>query len=181
MALTHQETMTVLRELLVGVLSVEEFQIDQSLTVEDKRNIIGLLVYHERYEHERYEHNRRVQPVALGLLRRYLNAEQKRMLRACRYFNIEGSAGGLYRLGPHTGMVWIVERHGKRFYSMDSFCYHDPEGELPPADVTLGQLLLLLTDEPKFLAEANRRESRRSMWNGEYLSHMAQARRERAA
>jgi len=57
---------------------------------------------------------------------------------------------------------------------------HDEPREMPPADVTIGHLLLLSADEPAFLAEANHRTRSDMLWNGDYIRGLAHARRMRA-
>jgi len=60
-----------------------------------------------------------------------------------------------------------------------SYCLHDPENELPPADVTIGHLLLLRTDEPRFLRLANATDARGpgcGLWNGDWLRRVRRRR-----
>lgn len=119
--------------------------------VEAKR-VLGWVLYGVRYAlHDRAQRR------ALPLLRGLLTPEQRRDLRSRNTFVVHGSAGGRYRLAPHGSRVARTERRGARFYDTVTYCYHDPEGLLPPADVMMGVMFALMTDEPGFLAEANER------------------------
>lgn len=97
----------------------------------------------------------KAQPRALKLLRSFLTPKQRRQLRSSIVFDVVGSAGGLYRLAPLGSYIArLVERNGRR-YAVLRYCFHDPETVLPPADVMIGTMLHLMTDEAGFLAEAN--------------------------
>lgn len=72
-----------------------------------------------------------------------------------------------------------VERHGSREFAVGpTFCLHDPEQVLPPADVSLAHLLMLRTDEPGFVSAANQYESRSMLWNSDWLRRRAHFRRD---
>jgi hypothetical protein len=118
---------------------------------------------------------------AQHLLRSLLSPAQRSTLHQSGVFIVQGSAGGVYRLCPRVAFIEQVERHGTRWFAMKSFCFHDPDKVMPPADVTLGQMLHILTDEPAFLATAIVSHQERLLWNGDYLRRMRQASRERAA
>lgn len=127
---------------------------DETMTAQEQSDASSLVLYELRWRQHQCGQKR-----ALPLLRRYLTREQRQDLRKRAVFTVIGSAGGTYQLAPHSGAVF-GEMHrkpgGKRVYTGARYCYHDPEGLLPSADVALGQMLLIMTDEPKFLAEANK-------------------------
>lgn len=130
---------------------------------------------------EQRAYARKRQRRALRLLRSYLTEDQKAELRRSRKFTVRGPSGNVYRLIPNTGAVQRVSIHGKNGYIESLYCYHDPERELPPADLTLAHLLLLANDEERFLREANEHVFEHTMrWNGEWLRRLRQARIERA-
>jgi hypothetical protein len=116
---------------------------------------------------------------ALGLLRSLLTDTQRSQLARSRNFRVEGSLGGVYRLWPKNDHAHTeqVERHKTRWYVRASFCYHDPENELPPADVSIAHLLLISADEGEFLAKANKTLQGRNLWNGAYLRRLNEVRR----
>jgi hypothetical protein len=119
------------------------------------------------------------------LLRTLLTETQQRDLTRRREFFVTGSAGGIYRLLPRRGRTERVEKHGTRWYTKASYCLHDLdtvplEEQMPPADVTIGHLLLLSCDEPAFLATANAKPSD-LLWNGAYLKRLAASRKQRAS
>lgn len=119
------------------------------------------------------------QRAALALLKSWLTRTQRRELTKRREVTITGSSGGRYRLRPMTGACYAVERHGSRLFACGpSFCLHDPERILPPADVSLAHLLMLRTDEPGFLAAANHHANTSLMWNSEWLRRRARLRRD---
>lgn len=111
---------------------------------------------------------------ARRLLRSLLAPRQRSELRRLSYFYVTTPGGTTYRLDPRRGYAERVERHGRKWFVKRAYCLHDEpdEGKLPPADVTIAHLLLILADEPTFLATAN--ESRRDdqLWNGAYLRRM---------
>lgn len=114
---------------------------------------------------------------AMRLLRAWLPAPAREELRRSGYqFYVVGSAGGTYRLNPRVGITERVTRYGTRFYRTGTFCYHDPEGELPRADVILAHAMLLLTDEPAFLASANETRHELLMWDQTYMRRMRRVR-----
>ncbi|MFA6046277.1 MAG: hypothetical protein WC718_14935 [Phycisphaerales bacterium] len=169
----------LVRRLLEHPDDAEALNMAAGLDERQQRNLLALTVYEARYR-QRYRGSRRMaQRRALRLLRTLLSAEQRRMLASTRYFYAEGSAGGLYRLIPGTAYVHRVDRHGKRRYADTGFCIHGPEDGSPQADETIGQLLLLTTDEPGFLATANARHLGRMLWDGGWRRQLNAARRER--
>lgn len=117
---------------------------------------------------------------AMALLRSFLTEAQKAQLDRSRCFDYVG-AKGTYRFWPTTGALHRVEQHGKRMVLMGRFCIHDEEDELPRADVTLGQLLMVVNDEEGFLTVANRTDDNpwqgARQWDGE---HRRRVRRHRS-
>lgn len=147
---THEARLALATSIVEGTWA-PEYAEDLALTDAECNEVRAWAIYEMRWRAARLGQKR-----ALPLLRSYLTREQRRDLRRTRLFTITGSAGGVYRLCPHTGKVEGSHlRLGKRTYCTKVYCYHDPEAILPAADVTMGQMLLILTDEPAFLAEAN--------------------------
>jgi hypothetical protein len=141
----------------------------------EQHSVFALCLYElERRDRARREAQRR----ALRLLRSWLPPAQVEQFQRSRCFTVTGSAGGRYRLHPDTGTTQRVERHGKRDYAVESYCLHPPDQRLPPADISLAHYLLLVTDEPRFLALANAYSCRDRLWNGDYLRRLRAARRE---
>ena len=150
-----------------------------ALSVEDRRNVLALSCALIRYERDR--RGGPEQRRALRLLRTWLTPTQRRDLRNRREFAVTGSVGGRYRLRPATGAAQAVERHGTREFAIGTiFCLHDPAEILPPADVSLAHLLMLLTDELGFLTSANHHVSHSTLWDGVWLRRLHAARRARA-
>lgn len=117
---------------------------------------------------------------AMRLLRGLLSDRQREQLRRRHYsFTATGSDGGEYRLWPYWGTIERLERHGKYLISVETFCYHDPEGELPPADLSIAHMLLLSVDEGAFLKAANRTARIHQGWNGEWHQQLRAARQRR--
>lgn len=143
---------------------------------------LATLVVDEKKRRARVEKEREaVQQRARRLLRSYLTKAQRKELRDRRHVRVIGSAGGRYKLYPGTGVAYGCELHGTRWFGVKSYCLHDADRVMPPADVTLGQMLLLLSDEPSFLATANMTDRRSwCLWNGEWLRRLNRAKRERA-
>lgn len=118
---------------------------------------------------------------AWRLLRSWLAPEQRRQLTVCGYFDVEGTAGGRYRLWPRPGLTCRLRRHGRRWYEVARFCLHDAEQDLPPADLCLAHYVMIATDEPAFLAQANEWPREILCWSGDYRRRMNAARQARAA
>lgn len=113
-----------------------------------------------RYVLERLERSHRqaqAEARAQELLVRVLTDEQRQTFERNKYVDVTGSAGGAYRIycGPsYSGNI-------RALFGMErAFCvypaYQRPkDGEsMPRHDAFLGQLLLIATDEPKFLKVA---------------------------
>lgn len=144
-------------EIVRLISPIERIYDDDTMTAQEQADAANMVLYELKYRQ-----HQRGQKKALPLLRRYLTPTQRQDMRRRLVFTVVGSEGGIYQLAPHSGAVFgeLVQK-GKRCYRGATFCYHDPESVLPAADVALGQMLLIMTDEPKFLAEANRRPEER--------------------
>lgn len=138
-------------------------------TEAEMRDVVTLTFYVARMKDEK---RRRAQRRALRLLRSWLPEPQRQQLRRSQQFKVRGSAGGRYRLHPSTGITSRIERHGSRDFAVETFCLHPPDVSLPPADISLAHYLLLVTDEPRFLATANATDRRSQLWNGDYLRRL---------
>lgn len=131
------------------------------MTEDDKSEIRSLVMYESQRlaEIEQEEALKAVQRPAqrraYKLLRSLLTAAQNDQLTRCGYLHITGTMGGLYRLDPTHGKVYKCLSLGGRYHRVISFCFHDPNYVMPPADLTIGHMLWLLSDEGAFLAEAN--------------------------
>jgi hypothetical protein len=122
---------------------------------------------------------REAQRRAMRLLRSWLPEPQRRRLSRNREFKVRGSAGGRYRLYPSTGTTSRIRRHGTRDFAVTTYCLHPPDVKLPPADISLAHYLLIVTDEPRFLATANATDRMTQLWNGDYLRRLRANRMER--
>jgi hypothetical protein len=110
------------------------------------------------YELRRLSSYKRNRP-ALRLLRQFLTPEQQRQLRSTRAFDVEVGANR-YRLIPGTGAAQRLRRAGRVWRYDTMYCLHESEGvakqeRVPPADLSLAHLLMLVNDEAGFLATAN--------------------------
>lgn len=117
----------------------------------------------------------RPQRKAMKLLRSLLSPDQKRQLRQGKVFVVVAPSGNGYRFCPQSGSVIRVTRHGDRWFRLTSYCLHDDRDDpdaMPPADLTVTHLLMILADEQEFLATANARDVRDQLWNGEYLRRL---------
>lgn len=152
-----------------------------AIPVETQATIAALVRYEARRIADRLHAARTSQIRAMALLRSLLTFDQRLELRQNKEFTVIGSAGGRYRLHPRSGTLARVEKHGKRWYARTRYCFHDPGSVMPEADVTIGQMLHLMSDEPGFLAMANATEYLTELWNGAYWKRMRNARREREA
>lgn len=100
---------------------------------------------------------------ALALFRSILDPEQRAEYGRCRHVTFAGSEGGTYRTMPSMGRTWRMERRGQVLRHAARYCYHDPDHALPPADVSAAHLLIIRSDEARFLSEANATPTR---WAG---------------
>jgi len=165
------------RQLASGAVAPDDVDWPQ-MSDRDRRDLIALVGYEIRQQRLRRALRGRAQRRARGLLCSLLSTDQRAELGRRRYVTVVGSAGGIYRLFPGTRGAQRVVRHGRHWYAAASYCLHDPENELPPADVTVAQMLLLMADEPAFLATANATPS--FLWDGQWLRRLRARRREEA-
>jgi hypothetical protein len=181
-----EEFVALVNALLAGTGSlpaVDDFRWADGSAIADAewRDVLALQAYAVRQRSLRLRSPS--QRRAMRLLRGLLPADRRAELSRLRYFHVTTPAGATYRLDPRRGHAERVERHGRRWFVKRWYCLHDADdnGKLPPADVTIAHLLLLLADEPSFLGTAN--ESRRDdqLWNGAYLRRIRAARAEREA
>jgi hypothetical protein len=180
---TPEELIPVVNAVLAGgVGDIEDWRWKDGTTAtyEEFRDILALVLYTQR---TRRCHRFGVQRRAYRLLRSLLSADQRRDLSRLGYFRVTARSGQTYRLDPRRGHAERVERHGSRWFSRKSYCLHDEEdaGKMPPADVTVGHLLMLVADESVFLATANETARDDQLWNSAYLRRMRQGRLERQA
>jgi hypothetical protein len=127
-----------------------------ALSQAERREFLELFRYEAQRRSEQRLRHGSAQRRALRLWRSLLNPAQLAAWRRSGHcLCVTGSAGGTYRLWPGTALAERVQRRGGRLYRCASYCLHDPANDLPPADTSVGHLLMLLTDEPGFLATAN--------------------------
>lgn len=141
--------------------------------------VLALLVEYARRRQHRNNRDPLAQKRAMTLFRSFLNAEQQSQLRRRGFIYTQVPSGNVYRICPRVALTMRAERHGKRIYGVTSYCYHDAGHELPPADLALAHLLLLLADEDEFLRAANATD-RRMQWDGAWRRKLNQARRARS-
>lgn len=178
---THEEIIEIAQRLARmeihpdGILPDIVWQDGTHITEEEQRHVCALGIYEMRLMFARSGRRRKAQIKAGRLLRSLLTPGELAELRRNRYFNVMGSAGGIYQITPETGSVRRVERHGNHWYTVQRFCIHEVEGDLPAADVSIGHLLFLKTDEPEFLRIANASRYRLpDCWNSEYMRRRRQ-------
>ena len=118
------------------------------------------------------------QRLAMRLLRGLLSNEQARSLNRSGDFLVPAKSGSIYRLTPRMGLAERVEKHGRKWFVKQAFCLHDErdESRMPPADVTIAHLLMLIADEPGFLKTANSHRRDNQLWNRDYLRRLRTAR-----
>jgi hypothetical protein len=139
------------------------------ISPEEEADLLALRYYLVRLR--RAGRHRAGQRKARRLLRSLLAPAQRAELRRLRYFYVTTPGGNVYRLDPRNGHAERVERHGGRYFARVSYCLHDADDgdKMPPADVTIAHLLLLIADEDAFLATANASPRDDQIWNREYL------------
>jgi len=94
---------------------------------------------------------------AHGLLMEHLTIRQQQDYEKHGYFHVTTPKKHKYRICK--GRMGNVYRLNKRGKVIRSFCIH-PRKWVPDEDTMLTQLLLLLTDEDRFLKVANHRKAR---------------------
>lgn len=115
------------------------------------------LVAEAEIARQRYAEQQRLAEVAQDqaneLLIELLSDAQQRTWIEQHFFDVAGSESGrVYRIrSGNTNNVARLSEDGRRRERV--FCAHPPD--IPDADVNLAQMLLLVTDEPAFLAVAN--------------------------
>lgn len=110
-----------------------------------------------RIENGRSERVRAARERARELLRSQLNETQRADYDTHRWFEVTGSAGTRFRIGPGSnGNVSVYNHAGER---VARICAH-PDGDLPEPDIHLAQMLALMVDERGFVARANCHEGR---------------------
>lgn len=107
----------------------------------------------QQAEAERRREQRAADVRAERLLRRCLTQEQRRCLRQRGHFVVQSELGGTYRI--NRGAVRNVERLDAKGRAVTQFCIH-PQEAVPDADTMLAQLLLLRTDERRFVRVAHK-------------------------
>jgi hypothetical protein len=151
------------------VLSGWRWDDGEIITEGERNDVLALYLY--ALGRRRKRHQGGPQRKAMRLLRGLLSPTQRRDLSRLRYFHVAAPSGTTYRLDPRRGHAELVERHGRRYFVRRAYCLHDEDdaGKLPPADVTVAHLLLLLVDEAAFLAAANMTPRDDQLWNRDYL------------
>lgn len=179
--MTGPETKALIHGLADGTL--DPMAVDwKSMESQEIRDILTLVTYEIEARNEvalrdaRRKAMAQPQKRALGLLLSLLSTNQQTEWRRSHCVTLQGSAGNWYRLWPRAGSVQRVEKHGTRWFWKVGYCLHDPENTLPPADTSIGHLLLLLSDEPLFLSLANKRMTGSCLWNGPWLRQLRAAR-----
>jgi hypothetical protein len=180
----NEEICLVVRALARQLVAPDE--IDWSLfTLDEQREIASLVRWQIRIDLEELRRQQRgpAQRRAQGLLRTLLSERQRQDLRRRCDFFVTTKAGNVYRLRPARGHIERVERHGNRWYAKTRYCLHDPETDPvkapPPADTTIGHLLLLSCDEAAFLSMANATPVGDQLWNRDYLRRIREGRKRR--
>lgn len=144
-------------------------------TESERGDILALTRYIDRMVADRVAGRGEPQRRAMGLLRSLLSPDQRRQLRQQKCFRATAASGNIYRFFPRSGHCELVTRHGRHHFRRIGYCVHDDRDDpdaMPPADLTVAHLLMILADEPGFLATANARDLRDQLWNGEYLRRM---------
>lgn len=144
-------------------------------TEAERDDILALRGYVERMRAAREYLRGEAQRRAMALLRSLLTREQRRQIGREKCFTATAPSGNRYRFFPGTGAVVRITKHGSRWFRHTSYCVHDERDDpdaMPPADLTVAHLLMIMADEPGFLATANARDMRDQLWNGDYLRRM---------
>lgn len=209
MRLPTDELLALVDRLVRGALSADDLMGMPDVGEDDKRDALALGLYVLRQRIRRAAERAGPAGRAMALFRSFLTEAQRAELRRRRAIRIVGSAGGLYRLQPTTGSVGLLERHGSRWYEVVTYCLHDAPvaadepvtrglaaalgygaaailaatgGRMPPADLSLAHMLLLLADEGEFRRLANATDRRsETLWNGAWLRRCRASRRAAAA
>lgn len=177
-------------QVVNGQITLRELPLG-NLTASQGRTFGDMLYLRNEYRvhQERRRRQRRPQRRALQLLRSLLTDAQAEQLRRVRHVTVEAASGRRYRILPNTGVTQLVERHGRLDYAIARYCLHDPNSELPPADVAVAHLLWIQADEANFRETANETPTSTVVnhgrpnagWDGTWRRRLNEARRERAA
>ncbi len=159
------------------------WQDGSAATDEEMVEVYAVLRYtaYLRHEERVKAKSRPARRRACRTLRAFLHPEQREQWKRSGCFTVTAASGRRFRFYPYVGMVQEIERHGTRDFGRRRFCLHPQGVTLPPADVTLAQLLVLSASEEEFLALANPTELMQSLWNPEYLALMREGPRRVAA
>ncbi len=152
-----------------------------AITLQEAADVRDLWVYRRQQLGREFVRQRRrgSQHKAMRLLRRYLSPGQLASLRRNGEFLLELPSGTAYRLDARRGRTEEVTRHGRRWFVRRRFCLHEHSLlvlPMPPADLVLTHMLLLLADEREFLETANATDARDELWNGPYARRLREAR-----
>jgi hypothetical protein len=109
----------------------------------------------ERAYEERCRARARVNERAEALLLSLLSDAQGRSYLELGWFEVRGSAGGLFRVSRRGQAGNVDELPPDGGDRIASYCIH-PSGRFPDADAHAAQYLALVTNEPGFRAIANR-------------------------
>lgn len=169
----YESIAALVTALFNGEIMPDDVDID-AMTDRERGEFLTIFRYEAWRRSDRARGQGPAQHRALGLFRSLLTPDQHAEWRRRRCVTVRGSAGGRYRIYPVTGQTERVERHGRRWFCRERYCYHDPLAQLPNADTSIAHLLLLTTDEPGFLAAAN--ATARDPWRA--ASEMRTRRRE---
>jgi len=134
-----------------------------ALDPQTRQDVYFLARYEAEYREARKNARSGPQRRAMKLLRSFLNPEQLKQLKRSgnSTFLVQGNEGHTYKLCVRTGNVVRVEKHGKHWEWQYRYCIHDdaklaPDGKrMPPGDLSLQHMLMLMTDESGFVATAN--------------------------
>ena len=148
-------------------------------TDQERLDIAVLIDYIDRRRAAEMADRSEPQRKAMVLLRSLLSPDQRRQLGRSGEFMAIAASGNVYRFRPKTGRVVQVTQHKTRWFVSTSYCIHDERDgpdAMPPADLTVAHLLMVLANEAEFLATANVTDRRDQLWNGEYLRRMRRRR-----
>lgn len=188
--LTPERLMELVYRVADGTIGID--MVYDDLDPQEALDLAALVRYEQ--QSRRIEARRRKQGGpqrrARRLLATLIAPDQAAMLRRRRYFTERGASGAVYEFSPNTGTCRLRLREDRGRKALAVFCYHDDrEGDLvlpeldhvevhsmPPADVTIGQLLMIRADEDRFLREANASLLvRLPTWRGEILADWREA------
>ena len=150
-----------------------EWEDGSPVTDGDWRDVWAVRCHHARIRRDKAK-DKRPQRTAMQLLRSLLSPNQRAELTRGGNVVVRGSEGGTYRILPRFGHVERVTRNGRRWFVAERYCLHDVQDDdaMPPADLSIAHMLILLSDEPEFLRLANANDARDQLWNGEYLRRL---------